>query len=57
MHGSRYAALAFLVIALSLPGCAGVAHNDTLLFGTQTKLGFDISAAPEQGNVPELTLG
>lgn len=57
MHGSRRIFLALLATGLPLSGCGGVAHNDTLLFGTQTKLGFDISAAPEQGQVPELTIG
>jgi len=55
MHGPRLVPPIVLMAGL-LAGCQ-VPHNDTLLFGTQTKLAFDISAAPEQAQIPELTIG
>jgi len=49
----------FVIVALvplaALTGC--FSHNDVLLFGTQTTFGVDIGTAPENGGVPELTLG
>ena len=57
MHHSRYRHLAIAAcVGFFLGGCE-VAHNDVLVFGTQTNLGIDISASAAQGGVPNLTLG
>jgi len=40
----------------ALTGCMAP-HNDVLLFGTTTKVAFDITAPPEGTYVPEITLG
>ena len=39
-----------------LAGCS-IPHNDVLVFGTQTMFALDASSAPEQGGVPQFTLG
>lgn len=50
-----------IILALAL-SCAAActtngAHNDVLLFGTDTKIGFDVGANATNAGVPELTLG
>lgn len=45
-----------LLLIFSIAGCGG-SHNDVLLFGTSTKFALDISAAPENAGVPQLTVG
>ena len=52
--GSVGAALAALAL---LAGCADFPHNDTLLFGTGTQFGIDVSAAPQTGGIPQVTVG
>jgi hypothetical protein len=46
--------IALTGLALGLAGCA---HNDVLVFGTETKLGLDISASPAQGGAPQINVG
>ncbi|MCG8441246.1 MAG: hypothetical protein MI723_05480, partial [Caulobacterales bacterium] len=54
-HGRQLIAAGAAALAT---GCVGtVRHNDTLLFGTNTKVAIDASASAAQGGVPELTIG
>lgn len=50
--------LAVVLPVLALFGCALPAHNNTLIFGTVTKLAvLDASVTPSEGNIPNFTLG
>ncbi len=37
--------------------CETVKHNDVLIFGTNTKVAFDVSSDPTNAGIPSLTLG
>src|SRR5437899_4879752 len=43
--------------AFAAAGCTTLRHNDVLIFGTDTKLAVDVSAAPTSGGAPEITIG
>jgi hypothetical protein len=43
--------------ALLVSGCNNFEHNDTLLFGTDTKIALDVSASAAQGGTPAVTIG
>ena len=47
-------ALAGAGLALALGGCA---HNDVLVFGTDTKVAIDVETAATQGGSPSITIG
>ncbi|MBS0296221.1 MAG: hypothetical protein JSR45_07915 [Proteobacteria bacterium] len=51
-HG-HWAATAALIL---LCGCAEP-HNDVLIFGTTTKIGLSVSAAPSSAATPQLSIG
>jgi hypothetical protein len=48
--------IASIAGSLLLAGCS-IPHNDVLIFGTQTMFALDASSAPEQGGVPQFTIG
>jgi hypothetical protein len=56
-----YSRLKQLSIALVFPvlvaSCVNQPHNDVLIFGTNTKVAFDISADPANAGTPSFTLG
>ncbi len=55
----RYSGLIIGIVLgnlLVISGCA-VPHNDVMLFGTDSQIAVDVSANPEQANVPHLTIG
>lgn len=43
--------------AVLLSACGHLQHNDVMVFGTDTKIAFDISANATAGATPEFTLG
>jgi len=45
------------LLALAVTGLVGCAHNDVLVFGTDTKMGLDIETAATQGASPSITIG
>ena len=55
MRRHRGGLIALSLAGLALSGCA--TDNNTLIFGTSTNIGLDVSAAPNQGGAPQLTLG
>lgn len=55
MRRHRGGLIASSLAGLALAGCA--TDNNTLIFGTSTNIGLDVSAAPNQGGAPQLTLG
>lgn len=55
-----YRKLGLLLASSALAGltaCAQLPHNNVLLFGTDTKLAFDISSSATSGGAPQLTIG
>lgn len=50
----RDKALACAVVAVSLSACA---HNDVLVFGTDSSFGIDVQTAATQGASPSITVG
>lgn len=58
MHYSRLIKIALItVIAVFFAGCANAPHNDVLIFGTNTKVAFDVSSDPANAGTPSFTLG
>jgi hypothetical protein len=58
MHYSRLAKIVIIIAFLALVcGCANTPHNDVLIFGTNTKVAFDVSADPANSGTPNVTLG
>ena len=47
----------FVIFPLLATGCANQPHNDVLIFGTNTKVAFDVSSDPANAGTPSLTLG
>lgn len=58
MHYSRLRKI-ILVVTMSIiaSGCANKQHNDVLIFGTNTKVAFDVSTDPANAGTPSFTLG
>lgn len=48
---------AIAAAALALSACGNLQHNDVLVFATETKVAFDVSASAVDGGAPEVTLG
>lgn len=58
MHYSRLIQITLLAaIPVFVGGCANMPHNDVLIFGTNTKVAFDVSADPANAGSPNFTLG
>lgn len=58
MHYSRLTQITLLAaIPVFVGGCANMPHNDVLIFGTNTKVAFDVSADPANAGSPNFTLG
>jgi len=58
MYHSRYRKIAvFFALPLFATGCANSPHNDVLIFGTNTKVAFDVSSDPANAGTPSFTLG
>lgn len=58
MYYSRLTTTALITTILILfSGCANKPHNDVLIFGTNTKLAFDVSTDPANAGTPSFTLG
>ena len=60
MHHSRQVHLGLVTsvaAAISLLSACVVPHNDTLLFGTDTKIALDVSMPPETAGTPQVTVG
>lgn len=56
MHHSRFVGCIAIASALLVSACVAP-HNDTLLFGTDTKVALDVGAPPENAGIPQLTIG
>jgi len=55
---SRFKKIAiFLALPLVATSCANNPHNDVLIFGTNTKVAFDVSSDPANAGTPSFTLG
>lgn len=58
MYYSRLTQIALIAaIPMLTGGCANMPHNDVLIFGTNTKLAFDVSTDPATAGSPNFTLG
>jgi len=57
MPGPGSRALRQALAALTALVLAGCAHNDVLVFGTDTKLGIDVETGVAQGASPSITIG
>ena len=58
MHYSRLTKIALITaIIMLVAGCANTPHNDVLIFGTNTKVAFDVSSDPANAGTPSFTLG
>ena len=54
--GFKYTVILFFACS-AFYGCASKPHNDVLVFGTNTKVAFDVSADPANAGTPSFTLG
>lgn len=58
MYYSRLTTIALIAAFTMLAsGCVNTPHNDVLIFGTNTKLAFDVSSDPANAGTPSFTLG
>jgi hypothetical protein len=58
MYHSRFRKITmFIALPLLVTGCANQPHNDVLIFGTNTKVAFDVSSDPANAGTPSFTLG